>query len=468
MREKPSETLRENWSEEVTERPSGYDPLDGAKPLVEDRLGERARVFGAERAILAGIDAGASANVPIEESMEELASLADTAGITVLAWSVQKRQRPVPATYLGKGKVDELGISAAELEADVIIFNGDLSPAQGRNLESRLNRKIIDRTQLIMDIFAQRAATKESKIQVELAQLRYLLPRLRGWGEALTRTGGGIGTRGPGETQLEIDRFKITRRIHLLEKRLRKAQAERSVRRGKRERSGLPQVTLVGYTNSGKSTLLNRLCQSESMVEDKLFATLDTMVRRGEAGPGRVALFVDTVGFIRDLPHDLVPAFATTLEAARHADLILHVIDRTHASWERDEEVVLRILEEEVFEKGDRPPPILAIFNKVDLLEPEPICERGVALSAKEGLHIDHLLGMIAEHVFPEERAVDLLVPFSALNALHEWTSPDRREGEVHTGKGLRVRVRVTSRELSALHAAGAQVAGADEEMTSG
>jgi len=450
--------LKENRNERPTERPSSVDPLAAGQPLIEDRLGERARVFGAERAILAGIDAGTKDSVPIEESMEELESLAETAGISVLAWSIQKRQRPVPATYFGKGKVEELAASSAELEADVIIFNGDLSPAQGRNLESRLHRKIIDRTQLIMDIFAQRAATKESKIQVELAQLRYLLPRLRGWGEALTRTGGGIGTRGPGETQLEIDRFKITRRIHLLEKRLRKAQAERTVRRGKRERSGLPQIALVGYTNSGKSTLLNQLCQSESVVEDKLFATLDTMVRRGDIVPGRVALFVDTVGFIRDLPHDLVPAFATTLEAARHADLILHVIDRTHASWERDEEVVLRILEDEVFEAEDQPPPIIAVFNKIDLLEPEPVLERGIPISAKKGQHIDRLLGTIAEHVCPEEQAVDLLVPFSALGTLHEWTAADRREGEMHTENGLRVQVRVTPRELEALRAAGAKV----------
>jgi len=436
-------------------QPDG-EPIEAGQPLVEDRLGRRARVFGAERAILAGIDAGRNGSVPIEESMDELESLAETAGITVLAWCLQKRQRPVPGTFLGKGKIEELGATAVELEADVILFNDDLSPAQGRNLEGLLSRKIVDRTQLIMDIFAQRAATKEAKIQVELAQLRYLLPRLRGWGEALTRTGGGIGTRGPGETQLELDRFKITRRIHMLEKRLIKAQAERSVRRGKRERSGLPQVALVGYTNSGKSTLLNRLCRADSIVEDKLFATLDTMVRRGEVAPGRTGLFVDTVGFIRDLPHDLVPAFATTLEAARHADLILHVIDRTHASWERDEEVVLKILKDEVFGDGD-PPPILPVFNKVDLLDPEPICERGVPISAREGLHVDRLLEAIASHVCAEDRLVELLVPFSAVGTLHEQTSSERRADVEHTEHGIRVRIWVTQDELNALLAVGAE-----------
>lgn len=432
-------------------------------PLVEDRLGERARVFGTERAILAGIDAGPAAGVEIEESMRELESLAETAGITTLASILQKRVRPAPGTFLGKGKADEVRRAAAELGADVVIFNNDLTPAQARNLEEALSRKVIDRTQLIMDIFAQRAASKEAKLQVELAQLRYLLPRLRGWGSALTRLGGGIGTRGPGETQLELDRFKINRRIHSLEKRLKKTEAERSLRRRKRELSALPQVALVGYTNSGKSTLLNRLCAADSAVEDKLFATLDTMVRRGEISPGRSALFIDTVGFIRDLPHDLVPAFAATLEAVRHADLILHVVDRARSMWEEDYRVVLSILEQEVFREEDRRPTIVNVFNKIDAIPAGSLDElHGVAISATEGTHLDRLLARIAEVFFPDDRVLEFLVPFSAIGVLHAVTSPERLDLLEHTECGIHVRATVSNRELGELTAAGVDVSASD------
>lgn len=436
---------------------------DADRRLVEDRLGTRARVFGTERAILAGIDAGRGQDVSAEESMRELASLAQTAGIPTLATVIQKRDRPSPRTFLGKGKVAEVRLAADELGADVVILNEDLSPAQARNLEEALGRKVIDRTQLIMDIFAQRAATKEAKLQVELAQLRYLLPRLRGWGSALTRTGGGIGTRGPGETQLELDRFKITRRIHALQKRLKKTEGERSLRRRKRTRSPLPQIALVGYTNSGKSTLLNRLCEAESMVEDKLFATLDTMVRRGPVSPGRYGLFVDTVGFIRDLPHDLVPAFAATLEAVRYADVILHVVDRSRDSWERDYRVVLDILEQEVFRTGDDVPPMVDVLNKIDALS-EPVLDpaQGVPISAKEGAHIDRLLERLAGILYPDDRTVELLVPFSGTGRLHEAIERERIETIGHAPEGVRIRVTASMSEIEELTALGARVSAAD------
>jgi GTP-binding protein HflX len=270
------------------------------QPLIEDRLGERARVYGSESAILVAVE---RPNKPVVDSLRELESLADTAGITTLAVLTQKRLRRDAATFIGKGKVSEVKAAASELGADVIICNDELSPAQARNLEKAIERKVIDRSQLIMDIFAQRAATKEARLQVELAQLRYLLPRLRGWGSALTRLGGGIGTRGPGETQLELDRKKINRHIHALERRLTKARSERDLRKKRRTAGPLPQVVLIGYTNSGKSTLLNRLCNADLLVEDKLFATLSTTVRRGEIATDEWALFTDTVGFIRDLPH---------------------------------------------------------------------------------------------------------------------------------------------------------------------
>jgi GTP-binding protein HflX len=426
-------------------------------PLVEDRLGTRARIFGTERAVLAGIDAGSGTGIAIEESMRELAALARTAGIPTLASVIQKRKRPAPGTFLGKGKVDEVRRAVDELGADVVIFNNDLTPAQARNLEGALSRKVVDRTQLIMDIFAQRAASKEAKLQVELAQLRYLLPRLRGWGKALTRAGGGIGTRGPGETQLELDRFKVNRRIHAIERRLKKAVSERSLRRQQRSRSALPQIALVGYTNSGKSTLLNRLCEADAIVGDKLFATLHTMVRRGEVSPGRWGLFIDTVGFIRNLPHDLVPAFAATLEAVRHADLVLHVIDRARSSWERDYRVVLGILEREVFREEDRRPTIVSVLNKIDAVaHVSTDGDSGVPISAEEGTNVDRLLARVDDALFPDDRVVDLLVPFSAIGTLHAQTTPERVDTLEHTGEGIHVRARLSARELQELRAAGA------------
>lgn len=423
----------------------------GREPLIEDRLGTRARVYGAERAILVGLDTGFTRSADGQLFLE-LESLSDTAGIQTLAEVVQRRRRPDAATFIGKGKVSEVRTAAAELDADVVIFNDELTPAQARNLEESLGRKVVDRTQLIMDIFAQRAATKEAKLQVEMAQLRYLLPRLRGWGMALTRTGGGIGTRGPGETQLEMDRHKVNRRIHVLECRLAQAKAERSLRRRKRSRSRLPQVALVGYTNSGKSTLLNQLCGTDCLVEDKLFATLDTVVRRGPVGRGREALFIDTVGFIRDLPHDLVPAFAATLEAARFADLIVHVIDVARPSWEQDARSVLETLEKEVFGSGDARPPIFSVLNKLDQVVGEvPEVSNGVAISAAQGAGIDRLLEGTAAMLYSDERERELFVPFAALDALYTVASAERIHVLEHTRRGVRVRAVVSDRELREL-----------------
>ena len=425
--------------------------------LIEDRLGERARVYGEERAILVGITDGSGDGA----AFRELESLADTAGIATLATVVQNRRRPDPATFVGRGKVEEVKAAAAELEADAIIFNHELSPAQGRNLEEALGRKVVDRTQLIMDIFAQRAATKEARLQVELAQLRYLLPRLRGWGTALTRIGGGaaggVGTRGPGETQLELDRNKINRRIHTLEKRLVKATAERGVRRKRRMKSDVPRVALVGYTNSGKSTLLNRLCDADAFVEDKLFATLDAVVRRGAIADGRVALFADTVGFIRDLPHPLVPAFAATLEAAQHADLLVHVVDVAKPTWEEDHRSVLEILEQEVFHEQVDRPETMNVLNKIDLRAdgaPEGI--EGVAISALRGTGIERLRKRIASIVFPEDRAIAFTFPLDAVYKLTPLTTSGRAQIVQYTAEAARVEASVTAAEWKLLEREGA------------
>jgi GTP-binding protein HflX len=427
------------------------------EPLIEDRLGTRARVYGSERAILVGIADGHAE----EETFRELESLADTAGITTLATVVQNRRRPDPATFIGRGKVAEVKAAAAELDADAVLFNDELSPAQARNLEEAMGRKVIDRTQLILDIFAQRAATKEARLQVELAQLRYLLPRLRGWGAALTRAGGravgGVGTRGPGETQLELDRNKINRRIHTLEKRLVKATAERGVRRKRRMKSDIPQVALVGYTNSGKSTLLNRLCEADVFVEDKLFATLDTVVRRGAVATGRVALFADTVGFIRELPHHLVPAFAATLEAAQHADLLIHVVDVARPTWEEDHRTVLEILEKEIFHEQEERPEALNVLNKIDLCPngaPDGI--DGVAVSALEGLHVDCLRERIASAIFPEDRAVAFTFPLHVLHKLSPLTTSGRAQIVQYTAEAARVEASISMAEWELLEREGA------------
>ena len=382
------------------------------QPLIEDRLGARARVYGSESAILVAVE---RPNKPIADSLRELEALADTAGITTLAVLTQKRLRRDASTFIGKGKVSEIKAAASELGADVIICNDELSPAQARNLEKAIDRKVIDRSQLIMDIFAQRAATKEARLQVELAQLRYLLPRLRGWGSALTRLGGGIGTRGPGETQLELDRKKINRHIHALERRLTKARSERDLRKKRRTAGPLPQVVLIGYTNSGKSTLLNRLCNTDLLVEDKLFATLSTTVRRGEIATDEWALFTDTVGFIRDLPHHLIPAFASTLEAVRDADLILHVIDISHQSYEEDYHSVLATLNKEIFSNNESHPPILNVLNKIDLLgstEGSPSFNEGVRISAKDGVHLDALRERIRAFLNEGKVRTSLIVPY--------------------------------------------------------
>jgi len=420
----------------------------------------RARVFGTEQAILVGI---LYENEGEEESLRELESLADTAGILTLAVMIQRRPRPHPATFIGKGKVDELKAALVELEADVVIFNEELRPAQSRNLEKALNCKVIDRTQLIMDIFAQRAATKEAKLQVELAQLHYLLPRLRGWGTSLTRAGGravgGVGTRGPGETQLELDRNKIYLRIHTLERRLKKTAGERAVRRQKRTQSTLPQIALVGYTNSGKSTLLNRLCATDVFVEDKLFATLDTRVRRTEIMPGRPVLMSDTVGFIQDLPHDLVPAFAATLEAAKMADLLLHVVDASKLTWEADVRAVMDTLESEVFSEHEEHPPTLTILNKMDRCEAGILaCPEGICISASVGTHVDELREVIAKRLFPESIDRSFTLPHQALYALHPFVAAGRAHIVGYEERGALVDATLSADEWGSLQAIGAEI----------
>lgn len=378
------------------------------RSLIEDYLGQRVRIYGGERAVL--VEVVPPSVDPTDRNLE-LSALARTAGVTCVATTVQRREHPDPATYIGQGKVLEVQSIAKKAQADTLLFGVKLSPAQARNLEEFTGLKIIDRPQLILDIFALHAGTKEATLAVELAQLRYLLPRLRGWGHALSDPGGVVGTMGPGETRLEQSRRAIRRRIQALESQLREAQRAREVRRSRRRRFGPPEIALVGYTNSGKSTLFNALTRDQTLVADQLFATLDTKVRRAILPNGRTVLVTDTVGFIRDLPPQLIPAFHGTLEAVREADLILVVIDvASTAAWEQLR-VVREVVFTEIFGAQEPKPPALYALNKMDLLSSSWAWSRaeillheaqpGVLLSAKAGENLSELRRWLAQ-LFPK------------------------------------------------------------------
>src|SRR6059036_882149 len=333
--------------------------------------------------------------IPVTESLAELARLAHTAGLVVAGETVQALRRIHPATFVGSGKVEQIRALADDKQADVAIFDDPLSPAQQRNLEKGRKRKVIDRSALILDIFAQRARSLEGKMQVELAQLQYLLPRLTRQWTHLSRLGGGVGTRGPGETQLEVDRRRVRTRIGQLHRRLRDVERTRGLHRHERAAVPFPTVALVGYTNSGKSTLMNRLTQAGVLVEDRLFATLDPTVRRLRLPEGLTVLLADTVGFIHKLPHQLVEAFKSTLEEVREADLLLHVIDVTQSTWPEQAQVVEAVLEE--IGAGDRA--VIRVFNKTDLVptgSPPPATgPDAVLVSARTGTHLAQLLAAV-------------------------------------------------------------------------
>ena len=378
-----------------------------------------------ERAVLVGTERPQQL-LPAAESIAELARLAQTAGLAVVGTTVQGVRRVQAATFIGRGKVDEVRDLAHESRADVVIFDDALTPAQQRNLEKMVARKVIDRSALILDIFAQRARSLEGKLQVELAQLQYLLPRLTRQWTHLSRLGGGVGTRGPGETQLEVDRRRVRERIAQLRRRLVDVERTRGIHREERAGIPLPIVALVGYTNSGKSTLMNTLTQAGVLVEDRLFATLDPTVRRLRLPQGLTVLLADTVGFIHKLPHQLVEAFKSTLEEVRAADLLLHVIDAAHGSWPEHVRVVDGVLED--IGAGDRT--VIRVLNKVDLL---PLASRpsagsdAVAISARTGQGVQELLQLIEARMTQGLERVSCELP-SGRGDLVAWL---RRTGRI-------------------------------------
>ena len=400
----------------------------------------------------------------VEDSLEELARLAETAGIEVVGQDVQRLERPHPATYIGSGKVEELKLYKRELGYDVLLFDDELSPRQQRNLEEELDVKVVDRTALILDIFAQHAHTKEGQLQVELAQYEYRLPRLtRMWTHLARQAGGraggaqgGVGVRGPGETQLEVDRREIKRRIAQLRRELEAVRTHRQLYRRKRQRTGIPVVSIVGYTNAGKSTLLNSLTGAQVRVADQLFATLDPTTRRVELPGGTEVLFTDTVGFIQKLPTQLVAAFRATLEEINESDILLHVVDITHHNALEQAETVERVLEE----LGANDKPMVVALNKVDkvlgvkgyglevdeaqlaafaasetvqrLLERYP---EAVLISAEWGIGIERLLKRVEQALTREMVELEVMIPYrkgDLLDLFHRFGRVEREEYNEH------------------------------------
>jgi GTP-binding protein HflX len=437
----------------------------GIRTDLEDVSEVEYRTLRLERVVLVGVwtDGGVD---DAENRLIELQALAETAGSQVLEGLIQRRDRPDPATYIGSGKAKELRDLVSATGADTVICDGELTPGQLRQLEDVVKVKVIDRTALILDIFAQHATSKEGKAQVELAQLEYMLPRLRGWGESMSRQaggrvagGGGIGTRGPGETKIETDRRRIRQRTARLRREIAAMGTARETKRGARRRNAVPSVVIAGYTNAGKSSLLNRLTGAGVLVENALFATLDPTVRRAETPDGRLFTLADTVGFVSHLPHQLVEAFRSTLEEVGDADLVVHVVDGSHPDPEGQLNAVRTVFAEIGAGHGAGELPELVVINKADVAEPGVVArlcrhEPGaVVVSARTGDGLADLVDAIGRRLPQPDISVDVLVPYDRgdiVSRIHDFGDVD---GVEHTGTGTRLRARVPAAlagELSA------------------
>jgi GTP-binding protein HflX len=423
----------------------------GLATELEDVTEVEYRRLRLERVVLIGIWTGGSSD-DAENSLAELAALAETAGSLVLEGLMQRRERPDPATYVGSGKAKELRDVVAATGADTVICDGELTPGQLRQLESVVKVKVIDRTALILDIFAQHATSKEGKAQVELAQMTYMLPRLRGWGESLSRQaggrvagGGGIGTRGPGETKIETDRRRIRARMAKLRREIAGMGTARETKRHERRRNAVPSVAIAGYTNAGKSSLLNRLTGAGVLVEDALFATLDPTVRKARTTDGRAFTLTDTVGFVRHLPHQLVEAFRSTLEEVTAADLILHVVDGSHP----DPESQLAAVREVFGEIGALSVPEVVVVNKIDAADPLVLGRlqrreaSALLVSARTGAGLGELVDVLTRELPRPEVEVEVLLPYSRGDLVARLHRDGEIISELHTADGTLLRARV-------------------------
>ncbi len=424
----------------------------GLSTELEDVTEVEYRQLRLERVVLVGLWARGPAD-QAETSLRELAALAETAGSEVLDGLLQRRPHPDAGTYLGSGKAAELADLVAAVGADTVVVDGELAPSQRRALEDIVKVKVIDRTALILDIFAQHARSKEGKAQVELAQLEYLLPRLRGWGESMSRQAGGrvaggagIGSRGPGETKIELDRRRIRTRMAKLRREIAGMAPARATRRGSRRRHGVPSVAVIGYTNAGKSSLLNRLTGAGVLVENALFATLDPTVRRTQTPDGRTFTLTDTVGFVRALPTQLVEAFRSTLEEVAESDLLLHVVDASHPDPEGQISTVRGVVRDI---EGTEQIPELLVLNKVDVADPE-VLDRvlrrepgAIAISARTGDGLARLADAIALALPRPREIVEVVLPYHRGDLVSRVHSEGEILAEVHTGEGTVLRARV-------------------------
>lgn len=405
------------YSIEDAENINFVNTVSTIERILDKQTGTASLQVMSERAILIGMEWGRNDSLwTVDDSLEELKQLADTAGATVIKKFIQKRPKPDPAFFIGRGKVQELALYAQQENIDLCIFDDELSPAQQRNIESVMGIRILDRTALILDIFAQRARTNEGKLQVELAQLQYTLPRIMGKGLMLSRLGGGIGTRGPGETKLEVDRRRIRDRIAFIKDQIEKVKAVRSLHRSKRKKNNVFEVSLVGYTNAGKSTLLNTLTNSDIYAKDQLFATLDPTTRQLTLPNKQEIIITDTVGFIQRLPHQLIAAFRSTLEVVTEADLLVHVIDVSHELYKEQAAAVHEVLKE----IGAESKPVITVYNKIDKLPPDSkladrlaLEEDTVCISAAKKLNLETLQQMIESHLKSKAVEVTLCIPYA-------------------------------------------------------
>ena len=398
--------------------------VSGLSTELQDVSDSEYRQLRLEKVVLVGVWTQGSA-LDAENSLKELAALAETAGSQVMEALIQRRDKPDSATFIGSGKVKEVREAVVATGADTVVCDGELSPAQLRTLEQKVKVKVIDRTALILDIFAQHAKSREGKAQVELAQMSYMLPRLRGWGESLSRQAGGIGGRGPGETKIETDRRRINDKMSKLRREIKEMKISRDTKRNERRRNNIPSVAIAGYTNAGKSSLLNRLTGADVLVENALFATLDPTVRKTQSDDGRIYTLVDTVGFVRHLPHQLVEAFKSTLEEVSESDLIVHVVDGSHP----DPQEQLRAVRQVINEIGGGEIMEIIAINKADVSAPEVLMNllrnesNAYAISARTGYGVDTLVKAI-EAALPKPKVeINAVIPFSRgdlVSAVHE------------------------------------------------